>query len=237
LRGTPCFSEYAEMLEAHGIANATVIDRTVQTMHDVRKMNAPADQPITIEDLRRDVKAHFRDRVIAHLTDPSLDDTASWARMRTMVDKLSPSERGNLAEAWYRIRHAPEAKAHVGVSVERSSGDNAGKLEGRVIDAVQGKTAIEVKDIKGKIDQEQFGAYVDMLEKKIPGGPEIEKLKYVFTKPEGAIASLEFLAKAMSKEEMSGRVSVEVFDNYGSRRIATTPEEAMKLLGILRMNQ
>jgi DNA-binding helix-hairpin-helix protein with protein kinase domain len=210
-----------------------VLDRAVQTMHNIREMKASADRPITIEDLRRDVKDHFRDRVIARLVDPALDATASWARMRSMVDNLSPSERGSLAEIWYRARHAPESKAHVGIDVERSSGDNAGKMERRVIDAVQGRTAIEVKDTKGKIDQEQFAAYLDMLEKKTAGGPEIDKLKYVFTKPEGAIASLEFLAGQMRRQGLADRLSIEVFDGVGHRHIANTREEALRLLHLL----
>jgi hypothetical protein len=241
LRDSPGFSEYAEMLEAHGIANATVLDRAVQTMHNIREMKASADRPITLEDLRRDVKDHFRDRVIARLIDPALDATASWARMRSMVDNLSPSERGSLAEIWYRARHAPEAKAHVGIDVERSSGDNAGKMEHRVIDAVQGRTAIEVKDTKGKIDQEQFGAYLDMMrDRRSPNGTatttKIEKLKYVFTKPEGAIASLEFLAKEMARERSLGRLTVEVFDHVGTKHLVTSPDEALDLLRALKGN-
>jgi hypothetical protein len=151
-----------------------------------------------------------------------------------MVDNLAPSERGHLAELWYRVRHAPEAKAHVGVSVERSSGDNAGKLEGRVIDAVQGKTAIEVKDIKGKIDQEQFGAYLDMMRRPEDGGEaQIEKLKYVFTKPEGAIKSLELLAEAMERRDLQGRIIIEAFDRSGHQHTASTATEARTLLATL----
>jgi DNA-binding helix-hairpin-helix protein with protein kinase domain len=151
-----------------------------------------------------------------------------------MVDNLSPSERGSLAEIWYRARHAPESKAHVGIDVERSSGDNAGKMERRVIDAVQGRTAIEVKDTKAKIDQEQFGAYLDMLEKKTAGGPEIDKLKYVFTKPEGAIANLDMFALRMSQEYLSGRITVEVFDFAGQRHVVTSADEAIATLSLLR---
>jgi DNA-binding helix-hairpin-helix protein with protein kinase domain len=158
--------------------------------------------------------------------------------MRSMVDNLSPSERGSLAEIWYRARHAPESKAHVGIDVERSSGDNAGKMEHRVIDAVQGRTAIEVKDTKGKIDQEQFAAYLDMMrDRQSPNGTasttKIEKLKYVFTKPEGAIASLELLADTMNQLAFNNRITVEVFDRNGARHVAATSDEAMQLLKFL----
>lgn len=37
-------------------------------------------------------------------------------------------------------------------------------IQRRVVDAVEGDTAIEVKDVTGPIDQDQFRAYMDMLQ-------------------------------------------------------------------------
>jgi hypothetical protein len=159
--------------------------------------------------------------------------------MRSMVEKLVPGDRGNLTEIWYRARNAKTAMPHVPVAVERSGGMNAGKTEGRVIDLMEGKTAIEVKDVKGPIDQEQFGAYMDMLRSRslksgTEGSVKIDKVKYVFTNPEGAIANLEFMADRMDRLEFGNRISVEAFDQSGKRHIATTSDEAVRLLTTLK---
>jgi hypothetical protein len=156
--------------------------------------------------------------------------------MREMLDPLTSSDRGNLAEEWFFGRHAPDADTHVGVGVTRSSGPSAGKIESRFIDGVDGNTAVEIKDITGSIDWDQFDAYMDMLggdlhqNAKGATPPEIKRVKYVFTKPEGAIANLDRFAKVLSNKEVQGKVSVDVFDHAGNRHTVTTSEQASTLL-------
>jgi hypothetical protein len=177
------------MLEQHQLASKEAIDSVIGHVRG-RKQSAGAE--LTFDDLRRDVKQHFRERVVAKLTDPALSSQDSYRQMRTMLDDLAPADRGNLAEAWYHGRFASDADRHVAVNVPRTGGENAGKTERRVVDMVQGETAVEVKDIAGKIDANQFEAYLDLLKIQEEGADVgITKLKYVFTKPEGAVANLE----------------------------------------------
>lgn len=233
LRATPGFGEYARMLEAQGIASAAVVDGTIRHALDRRRMKA--DGPVTTEAVRHDVKEHFREQVAAYVCDPSLGEQASYARLRATVENLAPADRGALAEVWHLTRNAPDARAHVSVDVERSSGKNAGRRERRVLDAVQGKTAIEVKDITGPIDREQFGAYLDLLRNAANGGDaKIKKIKYVFTNPKGAIANLEFMAREMKQPDLAGHILVEVFDQRGKRHTATDSSEALALLAHLK---
>lgn len=170
------------------------------------------------------------------LLDPKLSDTASQQQLREMIDDLPGSDRGVLAEDWYRGRHIPDAGPRVNVGVERTTGANAGNIESRAIDAVDGNTAVEVKDVTGKIDEDQLGAYLDMLDQKLKTGvsgktpPEIKKVKYVFTKTEGAIANLKMFAEKLADENNVDRLSVEVFDSQGNRHTVATEAQALQLL-------
>jgi hypothetical protein len=232
LRAGDGFGEYAQMLTAEGLASDAVIDGVISHK---RGMRLTEGRPVTTEWLRHEVKEYFRDRVVAKLTDPGLDPQASYQQMRRMLDGLSTTDRGNLAEHWYRARYAPDAAPHVNVGVTRTGGENAGKVESRFIDAVQGDTAIEVKDIQGKIDEEQLGAYLDMLKaRQKTGEGTIKKLKYVFTKPEGAVANVEVIAKSMEQSDFAGRISIEAFDRNGKRHIATTAADARRLSALPR---
>lgn len=59
----------------------------------------------------------------------------------------------------------------------------------------------------------------------------------MFTKPEGAVANLEFMAQAMSDRNRIGKLQVEVFDRSGAKHTATTSAEARKLLTRLEMSK
>jgi hypothetical protein len=220
------------MLEQHQLASKEAIDSVIGHVRG-RKQSAGAE--LTFDDLRRDVKQHFRERVVAKLTDPALSSQDSYRQMRTMLDDLAPADRGNLAEAWYHGRFASDADRHVAVNVPRTGGENAGKTERRVVDMVQGETAVEVKDVAGRIDANQFEAYLDLLKVQEEGGDVgITKLKYVFTKPEGAVANLERLSTVMRDKNIGRRLSVEVFDRSGGLHVVRTADEALNLLGKLR---
>ena len=219
------------MLEQHQLASKEAIDSVIGHVRG-RKQSAGAE--LTFDDLRRDVKQHFRERVVAKLTDPALSSQDSYRQMRTMLDDLAPADRGNLAEAWYHGRFASDADRHVAVNVPRTGGENAGKTERRVVDMVQGETAVEVKDVAGRIDANQFEAYLDLLKIQEEGGDVgITKLKYVFTKPEGAVANLERFAKVLENDRLAGKISVEVIDHRGQRHTATTRETVMALKQLL----
>lgn len=233
LRKTVGFKSYADMLERAGLASRDVIDGIVR---HVRSQRMTTGEPVTTDYVRHAVKEYFRPRLMERLLDPKRTDAESWRQLRELIDELPSSDRGNLAEEWYRGRHLPDAEARVGVGVERLSGEGAGQIESRVIDAVDGGTAVEIKDISSKIDEDQLGAYLDMLEGNLKTGvngkkaPEIEKVKYVFTKTEGAIANLKMFADKLAIKENVGRLSVEVFDWKGVRHIVTSQAQALQLL-------
>lgn len=235
LRKTTGFGEYLKMLERQGLASEAVVNGVIQ--HEL-KLLAASRKRQTTEALRAAVRDYFRDRVTQRMCDPSLSDSASWQRLREMAQDLSPSERGNLAELWYRHRHTKGGKGQTRVDVARTSGIDEGQVQRRVVDAVEGDTAIEVKDVAGPIDQDQFGAYMDMLQNPVDGSePMFQKVKYVFTKPEGAIANLEFMAGRMRYGDISGRLVIECFDSSGNRHSVSTYENALRLLKILRSSK
>ena len=235
LRETEGFGPYAEMLEAQGIASRVVIDAAVATMRG-RKNQASAE--VTVDWLRREVKQHFRERVVAKLLDPSLEPAASYRNMRTMLDGLSNADRGALAEVWYRERTAPGATRGVEYRVTRTGGENEGNIETRRADMVVGRELREVKDIEGKIDPEQFQAIVDLLsDDKLRKQMGVDTARYVMTKENGAIANLDFFADALSRKELRGVLLVEVFDASGVSHLVTTPEQAIALLEQLQSKQ
>lgn len=231
LRATPGFGKYLEMLETQGLASKAMVDGVIHHKFNLLGMSG---KRVTTEALRGDVRDHFRERVTERLCDPSLSDTASWQRFREMTASLSPTERGNMAEIWYRNRHTTGAKGQTRVDVARTSGLDEGKIQRRVVDAVEGETAIEVKDIVGPIDRDQFGAYMDMVQGLDGGEPLFRKVRYVFTKQEGAIANLQFMANQMKKRDIAKRLIVEVFDSRGDSYIVSSYEEAIVLLRKLR---
>ena len=215
LRQTVGLEHYAKMLEVQGIASQAMIDGVIMHSYGLRQTRG---QRITTDQVRHDVKAHFRESVMRHLLDPALDDAASYARMRAMTDALPPADKGTLTEAWHMGRKAPNAKAHVEALVKRSDGENAGKIEKRVIDGVDGATAVEVKAGPSEIDMGQLGAYLDMVRGNIEPGakaPHIKKVKYVFTDPEGAKVNLGKFAAVLDDPDVSGRVSVEYYTRDG----------------------
>jgi hypothetical protein len=116
-------------------------------------------------------------------------------------------------------------------------------VEGREADlmgkhAGGGRQLTEIKDIVGVVDKDQFGAIMDVLQAPDESGNKaFDKAKYVFTKEEGAIANLEFLAKEMNKVSIRDRLVIEVFDSKGQRHNASTSKEALDLLKLLRGGQ
>jgi hypothetical protein len=234
LRATPRFGEYLKMLESQGLASGSAVDGVIE--HEFHVLGESRKRR-TFEVLRGAVRDHYRARVAERLCDPALNNTASWQRLREMAATLSPRERGYLAEVWYRHRYAKTAQGQTRVEVMRTSGIDEGKIQRRVVDAVEGDTAIEVKDVIGQIDRDQFGAYMDMLKTPDDGSaPLFKKVKYVFTRPEGAIANLEYIAEHMKNPDLQGRLAIEIFDYQGSRHGASSSEEISILRKLLIKN-
>jgi hypothetical protein len=232
LRNTPGFGQYLRMLQTEGLASVALLEGVIQHKFNLLGMSG---KRVTTERLRADIRDHFRERVRAHLCDPTLGEIASWQRFRDMRANLSAVDRGILAEIWYRDRHVRGGQGPTRVDVARTSGKDEGKTQRRVVDAVEGRTAIEIKDVVGFVDRDQFEAYLDMLKAPTDGSaPLFKKVKYVFTNPEGAIANLEFMATAMSNRRIQGKLTVECFDRQGRKHVVTSPDAAMRLLASMK---
>ena len=230
------FGRYAAMV-AKECPEHTIESIRTRAQADVVRLVAKGPAS-TMDDLRRAVRRPYESAVKAKLVDARLSDAASHGQMRRMLDGLNNTDRGNLAEYWYGQRHAPKAERHAPFAVTRSAGDSAGMREHRVADFKEGRTATEVKDVEDVVDREQFGAYVDELTKPDGSGDRMfDKLKYVFTKVEGAIANLEFMAKAYAKHDLAGKLTVEVFDMAGTKHTVNDDSSAMKLLTLLRRSR
>jgi hypothetical protein len=225
------FRAFADLLERERLATRGEINATILAKSSNRaRLGSLADDTV-----RGNIKDTFRPRLIEELADPALDEQASWRRMRQMLDGLDNADRGNLAELWYRARYARGAEHQVAARVARI-GEKADQLENRVIDLVDGNRATEVKDVGGPIDRDQYRAYIDMLAQQVEvagteGQVALKRLRYVFTKPEGARANLKFLAKEFREHtELVGRLSIEVFDSSGVRHIVTSADQAEALV-------
>jgi hypothetical protein len=227
------FRAFATLLEREGLATRAEINAAIVAKSGNRtRLGSLAD-----DTLRGNIKDAFRPRLIEKLADPALDEQASWKRMRHMLDGLDNADRGNLVELWYQRRHVASAQHRVPVHVARTGG-KAGQIEVRKIDLVDGDRAIEVKDVGGPIDKDQFAAYLDMVENETQvmrpaGTTAIKKVRYVFTRPEGARANLGFFAEQLRRPRLALRLSIEAFDATGVKRTVTTAREAQDLLAEL----
>lgn len=151
-----------------------------------------------------------------------------------MVDGLEGGDRGYLCELWYQSRYAKNAKHHVEARVART-GKQDGQWESREIDLVDDNRAIEVKDVTGKIEKDQFEAYLDMARGRqvvsgAAGPTAIKRVTYVFTHPEGARANLPFLAEQLKDPNIERILSIEAFDTTGTRHVLRTHEDAVALV-------
>lgn len=149
--------------------------------------------------------------------------------MREVVDGLDNGDRGSLVEAWYRARYAPGATKRKQYQVKRTSGPNAQKTETRVADLVVDGEIREVKDVAGPIDTEQFGAYIDALnDDTVRSMLGVKKLRYVFTKLEGARQNMKFFVEKFEDKRVREFFTVEYFDANGVRHTVTSHDAALR---------
>jgi len=140
----------------------------------------------------------------------------------------------------HRRLESSDVKTQIEDQVTRTSGESYGKKETRQVDflvsndKLQGKEIVEVKDIDGMIDKEQFGAYADALrDDRLRDKLGAERMRYVFTKKAGAQASLKFFANAYADFGLDGRLTIEVYTHDGTWLTASNKEQAMKLVAQL----
>lgn len=221
---------FAQMLESHGFASRAVIDGVALHYHRELLQNPRA----TMDDWRHAVKEHFKQRVLERITDPKLDEAASYRMMREVVDGLANADRGNLVEDWYRGRYAPGGKRQA-YRVERTSGANEGKHEDRVADVVVDGEIREIKDVDGPIDEGQLDAHLDAVrDDKLSKSLGAKKVRYVFTKEAGALANESLMMSRFESQESQGLLTVEVVDRSGTHHYASNLGELTQLFAQLR---
>jgi hypothetical protein len=230
---------YADMLEHLGIAKRSEVEATAHRLYQKQTMKAES----TIDSWRHAIKGEYKKQVEARLFDPTLSDAESYRQLRDAVDLLANKDRANLVEGWYATRRLQGMQVKPGAeyTVERTGGKNAGHKETRATDFlvgeanVRGKEIVEIKDIDGSIDKEQFGAYADALhDDKVRANFGAERMRYVFTKEAGAVANLEYLAEAYDARGLHDLLVVEVYMRDGSVRTVTNEDQAIQLLNALR---
>jgi hypothetical protein len=224
LRESPSTSAYLDMLtktgdRVDGAAPLATADEVTEAIADVRRAKGAVNE----DDLRHALKERFRKRVEDFINDASLDNAASYQRMRNTLDGLGVSDKGNLTEVWYQRRYAKDAERHTSIGVTRTDAATGDEwLEDRKIDLFDGKTATEVKSGAGSLGQEgkdQFLAYLDMAEGAQRAAfkgkaSEVKAIKYVFTDAAGARRNLPWMAKTLRERAVT--FSFEVFDETGS---------------------
>jgi hypothetical protein len=152
-----------------------------------------------------------------------------------MIGDLSVSDRGNLGEVWFAARHAPDALTQQTYQVIRTSGEHEGQLETRRADAIQGRKLYEIKYLHGEMDKKQLGAVMDRIkDDSLREATGVDQLQIVFLNPEGAIENLAYLATQFGEAKLRHKMTIEVFDNQGTRHTAINKEQALGLLNTLR---
>jgi hypothetical protein len=191
------------------------------------------------------LKEKFRQQVMDKMTAEGLTDAQKHQKLLKMTERLNGSDKGSLAEEWYRLVHdkdgvpqVPASKADLqrqGISIE---GD-------RRMDLVNGSTMTEIKAISGKMgdhDLNQFKDFMELTEKRgqVSKGDKaftIENARYVFTDPKGVKANVEWMKDVLAKHESN--LSFEIFNTEGKSKIINSEsirdlsnENLTKWLGI-----
>jgi hypothetical protein len=224
--------QYMDMVKQHGLASDAVTNMAAKAMYTKLLL---ADPNASIADWRKAVKGYFRERVIEWMRDPTIDAAAQTRRVREFVGGLNDGDQGSFFEEWRTASYSPGAREQVEFDVQRRTGKNAGKTEGRRADAVHGEEVQEFKSGDGKVDKEQFFADVDLVTGPEGAAMGVKKLRYGFMTPEGALNNLEFFIdnwNALSE----GDFTFEYFDRTGNRVEIHNLNDARTTLQELRMH-
>jgi hypothetical protein len=222
------FRGFAELLIAQKIASRADIDAAIRNQFKDTRSDIRDDT------FRGNVKDRFRDTLKTSFTDTK---AYSYTKMMELFAKLeaagtpiSVGDRGNLMEVWYQAQHAFHAEHHVPFATSRKG---ARSKDDGVIDLLALNEAIEVKDVHGALDatqKAQLDEYARLMSsKKHVRGQAVDKLRYVFTRPEGAIANLALFADKLGTPELGGKLSVVVFDWNGTPHTVITRQQALAL--------
>jgi hypothetical protein len=189
---------------------------------DERRSARQASDVLDADTLRHAIKSELREDVLTYLDE--LSDADSYMELRRFTDDLNNSDLGNLAEDWYARRFASKGEQHAKASKEAlAKGTPPIEIErNRFIDNLgPDGTATEIKSITGELDRREIKQLEDNV-KMLEGGAKIgkdgrrmERLRYVFTRPEGLRENLDIMEDLL--KSLGDRFSCEVFLDDGTK--------------------
>lgn len=250
-RDSSSFKPYSKMLLAEGLATEAELRAQVQEM-------LSGSTPRSEDYIRHRLKETFGKRVLARISTPTDAEAAAlrgrhadlpWAQdpraaleqakhreLMRLTKDLNASDRGNLAEDWYRGEFAKDGRPHV-AALRSDMAQHGITLEGDryldlVIDSSGSAEVREIKNITGELaDRElsQFRDLVRLLDGSAPlwvgsDAALVKHLRYVFLRAEGVRANLGFMRRTLAARA-DGSISFEVFNKSGARRVIRTVED------------
>ena len=182
-----------------------------------------------LDKVRHQLKSDFRGNILTYLTNSdTLPAQASHQRLMAITSGLNSSDKGNIAEAWYRATYAPNSAGHVRFI------DTVGRDRVPDIYHLDNGTLRDIKYIAGELTPEERIQYTqyrgrirqDVSYKNASGARTrgiVERLEYSFFNPDGVLANSSWMHDQFSViDDRSPFISFEIFDRMGQNYIVTS---------------
>jgi hypothetical protein len=251
------FESWLDMLKKKGIAKEADVIKELKNIETSGR---------SLDTVRHKLKEKYKDAILDEMVDPAIlkkkypslpwkknpADALAEARHRELLDltkDLGPSDKGNIAERWYKAVYASGDEAHIVVTPEELKRLFGGKdLSRRVIDLYDKASELvrELKTIAGKMGDHDLEQFVDFLKFATSGKTvklmsnglpyKIGGVRYVFTVPSGVKANAAWM-KLMLETNKGAKLTFEIFNVKGERKIIAAraktnpPIESVKFLG------
>jgi hypothetical protein len=239
---TSSFKPYYKALEGENIIDQQQLKQAIEGMKF---------QGQSVDKVRHALKKKYEDALLGRMTDPGAEamkakysdlpwqdkpaEAYNMARHREMLrltENLNPSDKGNLAEVWYKKVYGSGSSTHVKITPAKMQELNPGTTDiisqDRLPDAIIGNTLREQKHIAGQLndhDLTQFDDFMKLRGKNIPGKDgaalKINDVKYTFTNPKGVKANAEWMKQQLKTND---NLSFEIFNTKGDNKIITNAD-------------
>jgi Domain of unknown function (DUF4157) len=236
---TSSFKPYYKVLEGENLIDQQQLKQAIEGMEF---------QGQSVDKVRHALKKKYEDALLGRMTDPGAEamkakysdlpwqdkpaEAYNMARHREMLrltENLNPSDKGNLAEVWYKKVYGSGSSTHVKITPAKMQELNPGTTDiisqDRLPDAIIGNTLREQKHIAGQLndhDLTQFDDFMKLRGKNIPGKDgaalKINDVKYTFTNPKGVKANAEWMKQQLKTND---NLSFEIFNTKGDKKIIT----------------
>jgi hypothetical protein len=224
---TSSMKAYADMLIKEKIGGITSYKDLEGHIKNIEKTFKEGFEGRSVDEVRHSLKENFRQQVMDKMTAQGLTDAQKHQKLLKMTERLNGSDKGSLAEEWYRLVHDKDGVPQV--SANKADLKRQGiSLEGdRRMDLVNGSTMREIKAISGKMgdhDLSQFKDFMELTQKRgqVSKGDKaftIENARYVFTDPKGVRANAEWMVKQLDDPTIGDKLSFEVFNQAGEKMV------------------